>query len=623
MADLLSTARSGLFAAQRSLVTTGHNVANVGTPGYSRQRVDQAASAPQYVGVGYVGTGVQTTGIQRLADSLVFGRGVDSSGELGRLQQLAASTQRLDTLFSDSATALATPWSAFFDAVQGVASEPSSAAARQQMLSQAEGLGARFNMLDGQLSALDRETSEQLRGHVDEVNRLSAEIAGLNAAIGRSGAPDLLDQRERLVGDLVSLTGGTAVMQDGGTMNVFTGGGQALVVGANASALTVTADPFRPDRAQVALSTPGGQVALPADAFGGRIGGLMAFRRDVLDPAQAELGRLAVGLAQTFNALHAEGTDFHGQPGGAFFDVPAPRVAAHAGNTGGAAFSAGIEELAALTGQAVTLRFDGSGWSAQRSDTGAPVPLDGSGTAEDPLRVGGVALVLDGTPAAGDRFELQPTAGAAGGLGVAIQDPGRIAAGSPVAAQAALGNQGSGVVAGLDIADGADPALRGPAEIRFLDAGTYSIDGGLAQAFAPGAAIAHNGWSLTLDGVPAAGDRFQVGPVAAGSSDNGTARRLAGVADLPGLDGGTRSLNAALGQLTTSVGSAARQAGYALEGQAVIHAEVQAQRESVSGVNLDEEAANMLRYQQAYMAASQMIGVADTLFQTLLGAVRR
>ena len=354
------------------------------------------------------------------------------------------------------------------------------------------------------------------------------------------------------------------------------------------------------------------------------MGGLLEFRASVLDPAQAELGRIAVSMASTFNEGHQAGMDLYGDMGGDFFSLTAPRVNGHQANTSGASLTATVADASALTGQNLVLRFDGSAWTATRADTGVAVTVGGSGTALDPLTVGGIELVVSTVPppAAGDRFLLQPTAGAASGLGVAVSDPSRIAAATPVTGQADLDNIGTGKLSGLKVDDAGDTDLLNDAVIEFIDAGQYTIDGAGPYAFTPGQTISANGWSLTLDGAPAAGDQFRVGRTSARSGDNGNAALLANLDDARVLNGGTVSLNGALGGLTTMVGSAARQAQYSADAQQVIHDEAQAARDSVSGVNLDEEAANMLRLQQAYQAAAQIISTADTMFQSILNAVR-
>ena len=625
MSDMLSTGTSALVAFQRALTTVGHNVANVNTPGYSRQRVDFAARTPQDVGVGHIGRGSEITGIRRTVDDIANARLIDSSGELARLQQLSSMSGRVDSLMSDPATGVAGLWSGFFDSVSALSANAAAPAERQAVLGQANALTARFQQMQGQFDQLSREVDGGLRTAASEVNRLAGEIANLNARIGTSSqaAPDLLDKREQLVSELVGYTGGTAIQQDGNSINVLAPGGQPLVVGTQASRLTTVADPYRPERLQLALDVPGGSVPIDERVLGGRVGGMLEFRNQVLDPAQAELGRIALGLGMSFNAGHAQGVDQYGTMGGDFFQVPAPAVKAHAANGGSAQVTASVADLGAIDGRDLVLKFESGAWTANDAVTGASLPLAGSGTAADPLRVGGMAVVVDNLPASGDRFLLQPTAQAAGGLKLAITDPARIAAASPVKASAELDNLGTGMPSAVSITDPGHADLRTAASIEFLDADQYTVNGAGPYAYTPGSAISANGWSFTLDGVPSAGDRFSIAATGMDSSDNGNAALLAGYDDLAALSGGSLSLNGAISGLTTTIGSAARHAEYAAEAQDVLHGQALATRHSVSGVNLDEEAANMLQLQQAYQAAAQIIATADTLFQSLLGAVRR
>ncbi len=626
MSNLLATGSSALIAFQRALSTVGHNVANINTPGYSRQRVEFEARDATYFGYGYQGNGVQIVDVRRMADSLATSRLLDSGGELARLQQLSTLSSRLDQLFSEKATGISAPWSSFFDSVNALSSNAAGSADRESVLAQANALVTRFRQIDQHLDGLDTEVNAGLTAATGEVNRLAKEIAQLNGQIGGSSSPsgDLLDRRDQLISELVAFTGGNAATQDGGLVNVFSAGGQPLVVGATASTLVTVPDPYRPERLQVALETNGQRVTLDKRALGGQIGGLVEFRTTVLDPAMAELGRIATSLAQTFNEGHRAGMDQYGQMGADFFTLPAPRLSSNANNTGNASLTTSVGNVAGLNAQNVLLRFDGAAWVATHPDTGASIPMTGTGTAADPLVVNGIEVVLaSGTPAANDRFLLQPTAGAAGNLGVAITDPGRIAAATPVKATTDLANTGSGKLSGLKVTDADNAGLLAPTDIEFIDATQYTINGTGPFAYTPGQTIAYNGWSVVLDGAPAAGDTFSVGPTGANSSDNGNAKLLSNLDDARVLNGGTLTLNGTIGGLTTQVGSAARQADYSAQAQQVIHDQAQAARDAVSGVNLDEEAADLMRLQQAYQAASQIIATADTLFQSLLAATRR
>ncbi|KRG38296.1 flagellar biosynthesis protein FlgK [Stenotrophomonas panacihumi] len=625
MSNVLSTGTGALIAFQRALATVSHNVANINTEGYSRQKVSFATRNPTDYGYGYVGSGTQISDISRVADQLAISRLLDSNGELARLNQLSSLSDRVDSLFSDTATSVSGLWSNFFDSASALSSDASSTANRQSLLDSGSALTTRFKQLSGQLDSLNTEVNNGLLSATDEVNRLTQQIAQINGQIGTSSAsaaPDLLDQRDQLIKELVGYTGGTAVQQDGGFVNVYTAGGQALVVGTTASKLTTTPDPYQPGKLQLALQTQGMNVSLDSRALGGQMGGLLEFRSNVLEPTQAELGRIAVGLASSFNDAHAEGMDLYGAMGGDFFSYASPSVSSNPANTGTASLTASYGDLSQLDGQNLLLKFDGTQWTATRSDTGASVALTGTGTAADPLVVNGVQVVVGGAAAAGDRFLLQPTANVAGSLTVAITDPSRIAAATPVKGAATLSNLGTGKISNVQVTDSNNANLLTGSTIAFTDATHYTIDGAGPYTYTAGQTIAANGWSFTLDGAPSTGDSFTIGSTGAGSSDNGNAKLLAAVEDLKAFNGGTMSLNGAVSGLTTSVGSAARSADYAAQAQQVINDQAQSARDSVSGVNLDEEASDMLRLQQAYQAASQIISTADTMFQSILGAIR-
>ena len=627
MSGLLSTGSSALLAFQRALGTVSHNVANAATPGYSRQRVELAARPGQPTTGGYIGQGVDVASLQRLADGLVFARQIDSSGELGRLQQLSSMAGRVDSLVSDPSTGLSTQWSAFFNAADAVAADPTSSVARSQLLAAGDQLAGRWRSLDNQMSALETESGQRIQGTISDANRLAGEIADLNrniTAAGSNASPDLLDARALRIDQLATLVGADTVAQDDGSLNVFTAGGQAMVLGNQAMKLTTVADPFRPDRVQIALQGASGSVRLPSASVSGELGGLLEFRDRVLDPARAELGRLATVFATGFNEAQRAGVDYNGAAGTDFFTLAPPKVDAHAGNTGSATIAATIDDVSALKGNDLVLRFDGA-WSATRADTGEPVAMTGSGTAADPFKVAGVSLEIGGTPAVGDRYSLRPTADAAGNLRLALTDPSRIAAASPLQAQADTANLGDARAGSAQVTDSAAFASFAGATIEFIDDGQYTINGAGPYPYTAGSPIADAaaGWSMSLTGTPTAGDRFTLARTPPRSGDNGNALVLGGFDRQGILDGGTQSLTDGLSQLTARAGTDARHAALSLEGQSAIHDQVIAERESVSGVNLDEEAADMMRFQQAYQAAAQVISTADTMFQTLLSAVRR
>jgi flagellar hook-associated protein 1 FlgK len=629
MSGILSTSTSALLAFQRALATVSHNVANVGTEGYSRQRIELSNRAGAPDGSGFAGAGVQVDSIRRLVDDFVTSRRLFSGAELGRLTELSRMAGRIDAAFTDPGSSLTQSWSALFDAAQAVATDPSSISAREAYLASAQTLTARFRYLDGQLDALEHETSSRMTATAEQVTRLAGEVARLNQEIIRlradaGGQPpnDLLDQRDLLVQQLGEKIGVTTALQEDGAMNVYAQGGQALVVGNRALQIATQQDPFQPQRVNVVIEFSGGFIRLPDSALGGELSGLADFRRDVLDPTNRSLGLMASALAFLHNQQNAQGVDLNGTQGGPIFSQPPVTALAALGNTGSGSFVANIVDIGAVTTQDIELRFDGVSFTALDPVSGASLAISGSGTLLDPLLVNGVAMVLSGAPNAGDSFLVQPTAGAAGRLERVLDDPRGVAAASPVVAAADIGNLGDAVPQ-LEVVDRNDPSLGLPVDIVFIDAGNYSVNAGPPIAWSPGDVISVNGWALTLAPPPAAGDSFSVRATGANSSDNSNALRLAQLDDSLDLRGGIGNLNGELRAMVTRVGAGAQSAEFSLQAQQAIDAQLTQERASTSGVNLDEEASNMLRFQQAYQAAAQLISTADTIFQSLLAAVRR
>lgn len=627
MPSILGNGTSALLAFQRALNTTSHNIANATVEGYTRQRVElvnRPGEGPRSV---YVGAGVRVDSITRLSDSLVTNRLLDSRGEVGRLQVADNFSNRIDQLFTDSTTGLARPWSAFFDAAQGVAAEPASQAARTELLGRAEALISRFDLLQQGLEQIDNEIDARLAGGAEEVNRLTTEIARLNIEVSRAGlgnaSPDLLDQRDRLINQVAELTGVSTVPQEDGSLNVFTAGGQPLVVGGAASRFTTVRDDYRPDRNILALQSTTGTVRLGPGSVGGQLGGALSARADLVDANRAELGRIATALTDSVNRTSASGLDLNGNVGGNFFALLAPAPLPNQNNTGTGNLAVTVSDISQLNGAPLEFRFDGANWTARRAEDGVPVTLTGLGTVASPFVVNGISVVVSGAPAANDRFLIEPTSNAARDLSLATNDPNRIAAASRIRPSADLTNLGAGRVVSLDVINPNDPNLAAPATLQFLTPSTYSLNGGPATAYTPGAAINANGWRLVLDGVPRTGDVFRVGANVANSSDNTNMRAWANLDDSRILGGGANSMNDTLGSLTTRIGSAARETTFSLTSQKAIDESLVQQRESLSGVNLDEEAADLLRFQQAYQAAAQVISISNDVFQTFLAAVRR
>lgn len=638
MANIFNIGTSALLSLQQSINTTGHNIANVNTDGYSRQRADFDTLPPQLSGGNYIGSGVTVDSIERIYDQFLVSEVRTRTSSHSGFDTLYQLSSRLDGMLGNDNAGLAPVLGEFFSAVQDVANNPGSLPERQVLLGQAEALADRFHYLDSNLRSLNSEVNARIEGTVGEINSLAASIASLNkqivSATGQSGGTvpnDLLDKRDQQLSQLAKYVGVTTVTQSDGAINVMIGKGQALVVGGNAESFQTVSNPFDSTQTMIGISGAGGNVSdITRFLSGGSLGAVLDFREDVLNPAANQLGLIAVGLTSTFNEQHQLGIDLDGNPGGDFFQPLTATSTENPANTGSASVSATIADATALTGDDYNLRFDGSQWVLTN------LANNSSQSGAGPFSVGGLTVSTAGTPASGDSFLIQPTRLAIGQFAVALSRPEDFAAASPLRAQQALSNQGSADITGLRVSDPSGLPLAGAVTLTFnpdaLGAGVPGFDmSGIAGgplAYNPatesaGKSFSLAGFEFSIDGVPQAGDELVIENNTSGTGDNGNALNLASLQISRELMNGSASYQEAYASTVADVAVKTSQSEKALGTEQVLLDQSVSARESVSGVNLDEEAANLIRYQQAYQAAAQIIAVADELFQTLLSSVRR
>jgi flagellar hook-associated protein 1 FlgK len=631
MADLLKTGLSGLLAFQRALDTTSHNISNVNTPGYSRQRVEIGTRPADPYGNGWIGNGAKVSTVRRVYDDFVAMQTRTTSSSFERLDVFAGNAERINNMFGDSSTGLTATLQKFVNAFQGVANAPTSIPARQVLLSEATSLTEKLGYYNDRLADMDTEVNERLKSEVSEINALAQGIAKLNEDISvgmarTGGQPpnDLLDQRDRLLDQLSQKVSVNIVKQDGGAANVFVGNGQPLVLGSQVTALTTVQDGFDPTRLNIGMQTTGGIADITRNISGGVLGGVLDFRREMLDPAHNALGRFSVALTDVVNSQHREGIDLSGTLGGDLFATGAVDVQERSTNLGTGALAVTRTNVGALTENDYIMELTGTGWTMRNANTSASVTMTGDGSVATPFAADGLQVVVSGTASVGDQFLVRPTRSAVEDMRVLVSDPSRVAAAAPIRTAVDPDNTGSGTISAGEVLNRGDAALRNPATITFVTATTYTISG-IAGTFNYNAGddIDANGWRVQISGTPAAGDEFTVRDNTSGTGDNRNALLLADALQRPVLNNGTTSLSAGVGQFVSGIGVATRQAQVNRDAQEVVHNENLATLDGVSGVNLDEEAANLLKYQQAYQAAAQIIKISDTLFQTLIGATSR
>ncbi|MCL7743444.1 flagellar hook-associated protein FlgK [Guyparkeria hydrothermalis] len=573
MADILSNSVSGLLAVQRALTTTGHNVSNANTEGYSRQRVSMSAQVPQFMGNGYIGTGTKVDSITRSFDQFVESQLRDATSDSSRLSYIENFASQVTGVLGDTETGIAASTDAFFNAAGDVASNPTDITSRQAFLNQAGALADHFNRVDAQLAQLDQGIGQQAEAISREINTFANEVADLNDKITTAYAQDpnalpndLLDRRDKLITDIAERINVRVVDDGAGSLNLAVGTGQPLVTANMASQLTTT-------------NAPGGlQVSIDGQSIthrvtGGDLGGMIEAQETLIQPLRSELGRTAMVVAQEVNAIQKDGFDLNGDPGKALFnvgqgdpnnDLMGGSVIASPGNEGAAGADVAITDATLLESGRYVARFDGSVWKITKEDgSGASTTVDPTSTSVT-TDIPGMSIDFDSAGAkTGDRLFIDAGLGVAGRITTTDLGPAEVAAAGSV-----------------------------------VDSNGDSVSAGSRD-------------NTNIQKITEMGNQGVVGQ---STSDFGAS------ADPDALDGET--IAGSLSSAVSQAGSVARTAELQGESARAALDNLEARKQSVSGVNLDEEAAKLLQYQQQYQALARSISIAGELFQSVLNAVR-
>lgn len=647
-----------MLTFQRKLDTTSHNVSNVDTPGYSRQRVIAATNVPNDFGQYYIGTGSHVAEVERVYDQLLINQLRFSTSTTQELDVYSNYISRLDSLFADPNLGLDPVLQDFFDAVQGLADDPSSQSSRQLLLADSQTLAERFDFLYGRVEDTRSAVNQDIEATLSDINALASSLAQLNNDItsvfgDASGAipNDLLDERDQLLLDLSELVGVSVVEQNNGALNVFVGSGQALVIDNKSYSLSNIVSSEDPADLGIGISYGTAVQDVTVQISGGRLGGLLDFRGDTLNSAENQLGLVAVGLAAELNAQHRLGLDLNGNFGGDFFSAPAINVIDNSNNSGAGVVAASYVDVSNLTASDYRLRKEAAAneYTLTRLSDNTVFNIDTGGVSPyTTVEIDGFNLTITAGANAGDTFLVQPTRGGANNIDLVLTDPNTIAAAGALRVAAATDlsgtptNTGTAVISQPVISDVTNMPLSGSGGDITLtfdpDAGGvgipgFNVTGGLVTTLLYDPATesggktftfpTKGGASFTVTGVPATGDSFTIADNTAAAGDNRNALLLAELQQANTLNGGTTSFQETYSLLVSDIGASTRRTDINYEAQQALLNQAIAAREEVSGVNLDEEAANLLKYQQAYQAAAQVIAVSDTLFNSLLSAVRR
>ena len=670
---LISIAMTGINAAQAGLLTTGNNISNLSTEGYTRQRTLQASNPSVMTGAGGIGQGVHVVTVERMFSQALTTQVLNAQTNVSALDTYYAQVSQIDNMLADKEAGLTPLMQKFFDAAQSVATNPSSISARQSMVSAAETMTTGYRSMYERLTEIEAGINSQVRDTVGQINTYTEQIADLNekiisaSAIGGQPANDLYDKRDKLVADLNELVKVTVTSNTNGSYNVFVGSGQQLVVGSQVTMMS--AEPASADRSRnvIGLVGPTGNIQeLPESLIsGGKLGGLLSFRSEALDASFNQLGLMATSFTQTFNAQHALGRDLLGNANGSanfvseFFSVGAPDVIPNSKNaTGSPTVSITLNPVTAngtnyysnLTASDYRLSYESGALTLTRLSDNTSWSGASVGAINTQLAGNSQGFTLSagaGTFANGDSYLIQPTRDAARHFAISDKiaaDPRLIAAGlSEAVAKGGGGNTGTGSVSSVSYAAGfttGSPlslsynAVAGSLS-GFPATGTVTVTAGATTntytmpssvPYTAGATIAINGggWSgvsLVLSGAPNNGDTFSLA-AATGVEDGRNIVKLGNLQTQNTMLGGNATYQDNYAAFVNDVGNKAASAEISSVAQTSLLKQAVAAREAVSGVNKNEEAAKLIEYQQAYQASAKVIEIASNLFDTLLSIGR-
>ena len=665
VSSLMSLGAQAMYANYAALQATGNNIANANTEGYSRQQAEMETAPAQSSGSGFFGRGVNVKTVTRLHDEFLTREAAATRSAAAADDTLSKQLQQLELVFQTGEAGLGHAVSQLLNSFADVASKPQDIASRQVVLARTDEFASRFRVASEQLTTLQNGVNQDLKSSVDTVNGLTKQIASLNQQIstltGSGHSPnDLLDLRDSTLSRLSEMLQINTVAADDGSVSVFLSGGQTLVQGSTVAQLTTVPDSFDPSRFQVAIRTGGVVRELPVNALtGGSISALVAFQNGDLVDARNQLGQLAMAISDQLNRQQSLGLDLNGRGGGALLSIAAPQVLPASANTGGATISLAVASSSQVRASDYELARDSAGsYSLRRlSDNHLFGPPEIASLTPAALAAGiqvdGITIKLQGLvePAIGDRFRLQPVAAAARDISLAMSDPRGLAAASPVSASTSLDNVGTLSIDRLSVLSPISTPVT-DVLLRFdrdpatqASTFTFSTDGGATFSAVPQTLLPNQPitfpvgssspqWSLAVQGAPAVGDTLLIRQTATPSSNNGNANAMLGLRDAAmigaQLDNQTgtvtysgSSFNDAYAGMLSDFGVRVQTVKAVARQSSVVAESAKSNASNTSGVNLDEEAARMIQFQQTYQAAAKMLQVAQALFDSMLQATSR
>ena len=666
--NLYQTGVSGLLAAQQQLATTGHNIANVNTEGYNRQRAEQVNMVGDPFGGNFLGSGTYIQDVTRIYDQFSYKEQLLSTSSLGGANASHGNLNQLNEIMSFSGSAVMNSIERFYQAVNGIADNPSDLGLRSIALTQANILASDFNALNENFDQLEKSTNGEISQIAKQISEISVEISKINETIlqnnsfSTSGQPnDLLDKRDMLISQLGEYTKVNTITDANGVMTVMIGGGNTLVAGITALGVEVNAGDPDPNQTSLTLTGPNSKVAIDERTMGGSLGSLLSFRDNDLSQLRSEINRIAMGISETINATQADGLDLNQQQGkNIFTDINDPtltasRVLVPSDNAGTLAAEVIITDVTLVPTNEFEIKFDGTDYIMTNKRDGSTSNLGAPGATTYNTAYGFDFVETSGAPVTDDTYVIRPTENSASLMATTLNDGSAIAASDAIEIKPSDNNVSAGKVTITNMSDPVAARAMMPMRVDVLESpagsGTYTYQvydntgtatGPLssytpptpatavfdipALPAVPPAAAGTGLFTIEISGTPSGSfpsspEQYEIVD-AFGKGNGNNAVKLAFTQEKGVLNAGQETFSQSLGISTSDVGSKAKSAELVADTAQALYTQAFNRNQETSGVNLDEEAANLLRFQQAYQAASQIISTANTIFDTLLAAAR-
>lgn len=648
--SILNIAYSGLNAFQHALNVAGNNIANFKTQGYTRQSIQFTPIASNRYAGSYIGAGVSVSSIYRNVDQFANAQVRSTLSYRTQFDAFYNQAIQIDKLLSQEGSSISTSLQTFFDSLGQLNSTPDNIATRGVVLKQSQLLAQQFNSLQTRLEEHQRNSTAQIAESAKIINQLTKELAEANGKLlGNNNIPELLDRRDELLKQLSSYTDLSIFDQGDGTISVGLASGDMLVAGTQQRDLVIGSNNDNIFGTKIFLSNgSNSQVDITDRLTTGMLGGLMDYEQNILGQASQLIGQMAIGLSQTFNAQHKLGMDMNNQIGKDFFtdfnsqSQMLKRSIASATNTGTAVLSVSISDISQMKLSDYDLIISDTGTNQLRlirKSDGTSTPLTWSSSPPAPpagqVVIDGMTITVDDLSqlANNDHYTLTPTRGAARDFALQINDSREIALASPVKTIASLNNTGQGQIALGSVLN--TTVVNKQFRIDFISDTQYNLVNVTDSTSTGPFAFVPNtdnviqipdgitpSYSVVLSGIPKAGDQFTADYNAGGFGDNRNGLSLSGLQQYKIFSGGSETLFDRYGNLLAEVGSKTNQAKTSFESADILHKQALDFQESKSGVNLDEEGANLLIFQQAYQAAGKLMEISNQIMNLLFDIMR-